>query len=140
MLQDILEALSKLGYELDKVRIPNSRDYDIDKVDIYKINETLAYDRVKNIANKAGKDIIWPKAIPLFMNDVLTITGLIEENAISHPNKINEFRTNCYRVIQDFCKYLYAQLEIMDNYKAPKSIDEMDADELREYIKKHNIK
>lgn len=139
MLQDILEALSKLGYEIDEVRIPTPTDYDIDKVYIHR-SEELAYNRVKHMADKAGKDIIWAKAIPLFINDVLAITGLIEENAISHPDKINEFRTNCYRIIQDFCKYLYTQLEIMDNYKAPKSIDEMDADELREYIRKHNIK
>ena len=124
-------------------------DYDIDKQyripnEVDNSPEEIAYRRMKSIANTEANKINWAVAIKCVTEDVNTISNLIRSNKIKHPKKLKEFIENIIAIYnywdtqyrEDFCLIK----EYRDSVKTEKSIDEMDADELREYIKKHNIK
>lgn len=127
-----------------------SSDYDIDKVqyripnEIDNSPEAIAYRRIESIANSESIKVNWAIAIKCVTEDVNTISNLIRSNKIKHPKKLKEFVENVIAIYnywdtqyrEDFCLIK----EYRDSVKTEKSIDEMDADELRDYIKKHNIK
>ena len=126
-----------------------SSDYDIDKVchipnEIDNSPEAVAYRRMESIANSEAAKVNWAVAIKCVTEDINTISNLIRSNKIKNPKKLKEFVENVIAIYdywdsqyrEDFCLIK----EYRDSVKTEKSIDEMDADELREYIKKHNIK
>lgn len=135
--KDFVESIFKCSdYDIDKqYRIPN----EIDNSD-----EAVAYRRMESIANTEASKVNWAVAIKCVTEDVNTISNLIRSNNIKHPKKLKEFVENVLAIYdywdnqyrEDFCLIK----EYRDSIKTEKSIDEMDADELREYIKKHNIK
>lgn len=135
--KDFVESIFKCSdYDIDKqYRIPN----EIDNSD-----EAVAYRRMESIANTETSKVNWAVAIKCVTEDVNTISNLIRSNNIKHPKKLKEFVENVLAIYdywdnqyrEDFCLIK----EYRDSVKTEKSIDEMDADELRDYIKKHNIK
>lgn len=125
-------------------------DYDIDKVQ-YRIPNELdnspeitAYNRIKTIANMDTNDVCFATAIKILTKDVKLISKLIKDNNIKHPEELEEFTENAIAIMhcwdEQYREAFNTIKEFRDSYKAPKSIDEMNADELREYIKTHNIK
>lgn len=127
-----------------------SSDYDIDKVqyripnEIDNSPEEVAYRRTESIANSETTKINWAVAIKCVTEDVNTISNLIRSNKIKHPKKLKEFVENIL-AIYDYWDTQYREdfnliKAYKDSIKTEKSIDEMDANELRDYIKKHNIK
>lgn len=137
-LINFIEQLTKgTDNDIDKVqyRIPNEID---------NSPEALAYRRIESIANSKTSKVNWAVAIKCVTEDVNTISNLIRSNKIKHPKKLKEFVENILAIYdywdtqyrEDFCLIK----EYRDSVKTEKSIDEMDADELRDYIKKHNIK
>lgn len=141
MLEDFIKKLQDCGFEVIEIRPEKTEDYnDKSYTESLKTNEILAYNRVHKIATSNVKDVIWSKAIAYIVEDLLHINHLINSNNIKYPERIKTFREDIY-AIKDFLQdYFYPQLRELDNFECPKSIDEMDADELRQYIKTHNIK
>ena len=135
--KDFVESIFKCSdHDIDKqYRIPN----EIDNSD-----EAVAYRRMESIANTEASKVNWAVAIKCVTEDVNTISNLIRSDKIKHPKKLKEFVENVLAIYdywdnqyrEDFCLIK----EYRDSVKTEKSIDEMDADELRDYIKKHNIK
>lgn len=137
-LNDFIEHfIEGTDTDIDKVqyRIPNEID---------NSPEAIAYRRVESIANSETSEVNWAVAIKCVTEDVNTISNLIRSNKIKYPDKLKEFVENVIAIYdywdthyrEDFCLIK----EYRDSVKTEKSIDEMDADELRDYIKKHNIK
>lgn len=142
MLENFIKRLQDYGFEVIEIRPEKTGDYDIDKTYIESLEqrELLAYNRVHKIATTTIKDVIWEKAIKSVIDDFHCINNLIKLKGIKYPERIKTFREDIY-AIKDFLQdYFYPQLRELDNFECPKSIEEMDADELREYIKTHNIK
>ena len=140
--EEINEILKDIGLEfVGFARVPSeteSSDLDIDK--IYGENEILSYNRIKSIANADVNKVKWNVAVEHLMTDMSYISQLVNSNQIQHPERLKEFKENC-EAIFDYISNLYSKYKItINSYKIPKSIDEMDADELREYIRTHNIK
>lgn len=127
-----------------------SSDYDIDKVqyripnEIDNSPEEIAYRRIESIANTDVTKVNWAVAIKCVTEDVNTISNLVRNNKIKHPEKLKEFLENVIAIYDywdpQYRENFYLIKEYKDSIKTEKSIDEMDADELREYIKKHGIK
>lgn len=124
-------------------------DIDIDKV--YRIpspnvidREKLCYNRAKAI-NKSlaeGHDVNWSIIIENVNEDINVIQSLIEENLISDKQSLYQ-TTKLWQVIyNEFYKHMISDIAEIATFanKKEKSIDDMTAEELREYIKKHNIK
>lgn len=140
--EEINEVLKDIGLEfVGFARVPSDNkpsDLDIDK--IYGENEILSYDRIKSIANADVNKVKWNVAVEHLMTDMSYISQLVNSNQIQHPERLKEFKENC-EAIFDYISNLYSKYKItINSYKIPKSIDEMNADELREYIRTHNIK
>ena len=121
---------------------------DINKIhhihnEINSFPELFAYRRIRSIANTKIPNVNFAIAIQYLTEDVKTISKLIKDNDLRHPEELKEFVENAVAIMDEWDEqYHYAFntiKEFRDSYKPPKSIDEMDADELREYIKKHNI-
>ena len=136
--KDFIESIFKCsdyGIDIVQCRIPNEID---------NSPEAVAYRRMESIANSEATKVNWAVAIKCVTEDVNTISNLIRSNKIKHPSKLKEFIENVIAIYdywdtqyrEDFCLIK----EYRDSIKTEKSIDEMDADELRDYIKKHNIK
>lgn len=140
--EEINEILKDIGLEfVGFARIPSENkpsDLDIDK--IYSDNETITYKRIKSIANADTNKVKWNVAADNLITDIKYISNLIKINQIQHPEYLKEFKENC-EAIFSYISILYNEyINTINSYKIPKSIDEMDADELREYIRTHNIK
>lgn len=128
----------------------NTSDYDIDKVyhhihdEIDSFPELSAYRRIRSIANAKMKDINFAIAIQYLTEDVKLISKLIKSKRLKHPEELKEFTENAIAIMDvwdnQYHKAFNTIKTFKDSYKAPKSIDEMNVEELREYIKKHNIK
>ena len=124
-------------------------DIDIDKV--YRIpsqnivdREKLCYNRAKAIKQSLaeGHKVNWSMIIENVNEDINVIQSLIEENLISDKQTLNQ-TTKLWQVIyNEFYKHIKSDITEIATFadKKEKSIDDMDANELREYIKKHNIK
>ena len=124
-------------------------DIDIDKV--YRIpsqnivdREKLCYNRAKAIKQSLaeGHKVNWSIVIENVNEDINVIQSLIEENLISDKQSLYQ-TTKLWQVIyNEFYKHIISDIAEIATFadKKEKSIDDMDADELREYIKKHNIK
>ena len=148
-MKEFFDFIKSLGYEVVECRIPSqkSTDSDIDKVYIKGLDSTkepMAYRRVRAIANSDTNNVQWDIAIKNLSQDVNTIYKAIKDNNLKFPEELKEFVENCC-AIMDFWDTQYRQAfnaikEYRDSIKTTKSIDEMNAEELREYIKKHNIK
>lgn len=123
------------------IRIPN--DSNIDKIKNTSIEE-LAYRRVRSIANANVKDVNWTIAIRCLSEDVCCIYNLIKDNKLKYPEQLKEFIENCCAVYEQWDNVYRPAFNSIKEYhhnrKIEKSIDDMNAEELREYIKKHNIK
>lgn len=141
-----IKDMELLGFVHVDVPIPS--DYDIDKVYIKTLDnkEEIAYRRINDIANKNRNNLKWDIAIKHLTEDVLLISDLIKKKEIKHPEKIVEFVTNCCAIHYIWDNKYKSAFNVIEDFKksykipkTPKSIDEMDADELREYIKKHKI-
>lgn len=127
----------------------NTSDYDIDKV--YRIpsqnvidREKLCYNRAKAIKQSLaeGHKVNWSLVIENVNEDINVIQSLIEENLISDKQSLYQ-TTKLWQIIyNEFYKHIISDIAEIATFadKKEKSIDDMDADELREYIKKHNIK
>lgn len=127
----------------------NSSDYDIDKV--YRIpsqnivdREKLCYNRAKAIKQSlaAGHKINWSMVIENVNEDINVIQSLIEENLISDKQTLSQTTKIWEFIYIEFDKHMAANIAKIITFanKKEKTIDDMDVDELREYIKKHNIK
>lgn len=123
------------------IRIPSDDDID----EQYKTAlEEIAYRRQRAIANAEIDKVDWSVAIKCLSADVLYIASLIKENKLKCPEEIKEFIENC---CSNFNKWdnVYREAfnslkDFRDSLKKRKSIDDMTAEELREIIRKHNIK
>lgn len=146
-IKKFVEIMKDLGFEPITINVPS--DLDIDKV--YRIPsqidnspEAVAYRRVKAIANTPTTDINWAIAIKNMTEDVNTISNLIRSNKLKYPKKLKEFTENCIAIFNYWDNNYRDDFNLIKEYRdsveIEKSIDEMDADELREYIKTHNIK
>ena len=147
-MKEFFDFLKSIGYEVVECRIPSQKptDMDIDKLYIKGIDskESIAYRRIRAIANSDTNNVQWDVAIKNLSQDVNTIYKAIKNNNLKFPEELKEFVENCC-AIMDFWDTQYRQAfnaikEYRDSIKTPKSIDDMNAEELREYIKKHNIK
>ena len=124
-------------------------DWDIDKV--YRIpsqnivdREKLCYNRAKAIKQSLaeGHKVNWSIVIENVNEDINVIQSLIEENLISDKQSLYQ-TTKLWQVIyNEFYKHIISDIAEIATFadKKEKSIDDMTAEELREYIKKHNIK
>lgn len=124
-------------------------DGDIDKM--YRIPtqidnspEAVAYRRVRSIANYDATKVNWAKAIELVTRDIHTISNCIRDNKLKYPEELEEFVINVI-AIYNYWDNQYREdfnliKEYRDSAKKGKSINDMNADELREYIRTHNIK
>lgn len=68
---------------------------------------------------------------------------MIKYNELNHPEELKEFIENCCAIFEHWdnvYKEAFNSIKDYHNNRKTKSIDDMDADELREYIKTHNIK
>lgn len=123
------------------IRIPS--DSDIDKTKNISIEE-LAYKRIRSIANANVEAVNWGVAMRYLSEDVYYIYDLIQDNKLKHPEELKEFIENCCAIYEQWDRvYREAFNSIKDFrrfYKGPKSLDDMNAEELREFIKTHNIK
>lgn len=123
------------------IRIPN--DSNIDKIKDSSVEE-LAYRRIRSIANTDIKDVNWTIAIRCLSEDVCCIYNLIKDNKLKYPEQLKEFIENCCTVYEQWDNVYRPAFnsikEYRDSVKIQKSIDNMNAEELREYIRKHNIK
>lgn len=139
--EEINELLKDIGLEfVGFARVPSETepsDLDIDK--IYSDIEILSYNRIKSIANADVNKVKWNVAVEHLMTDMSYISQLVNSNQIQHPERLKEFKENCESIF-NYISNLYSDYKItINSYKIPKSIDEMNADELREYIKTHNM-
>lgn len=143
-MEEIIKLIEDLGLEPIAVRIPSHSDWDIDKIYINNTPESIAYRRIKSIANTDINKVDFNKVIKCLSEDVETIYNCIKSNNIKYPNELKEFVENCCGIFESwderYRQAFNAIKEYRDNVKTEKSIDEMDADELREYIRKHSIK
>lgn len=147
-MKEFFDFLKSLGCEVVECRIPSQKptDIDIDKVYVKEMDskESMAYRRVRMIANTDTNNVKWDVAIKNLSQDVNIIYEAIKDNNLKFPEELKEFVENCC-AIMDFWDTQYRQAfnaikEYRDSIKTPKSIDDMNAEELREYIRKHNIK
>lgn len=135
----IKELNSNIGNDtdIDKVqhRIPNELD---------NSSEILAYKRIRTIANTKIPNVNFAIAIQYLTEDVKLIAKLIKNKNLKHPEELKEFVENAVAIMDEwdeqYRQAFNAIKEFRDSCKTPKSIDEMDADELRKYIRTHNIK
>ena len=122
--------------DIDKTyRIPKERD---------NSSEAIAYRRVRSIANYDATKVNQAVAIELVTRDIHTISNCIKNNILKCPEKLKEFIENVI-TIYDYWNTQYRKdfnliKKYSDSVKKEKSIDDMNVDELREYIRKHNIK
>lgn len=137
------------------IRVPSekkSSDLDIDKlyamcdVNIEKFANKLAnesYNRIANIAKHEAKDLNLTIVAKYLHYDVGIIAALIQDKAIPNDNRLKQFIDNYQRLSEMLGEKYRKDVSIIENFyntSKEKSIDEMNADELREYIKTHNIK
>lgn len=150
-MEKIINAFKEMGFDVISCRIPSNKptDGDIDKVYIKSLSgvdvspEAVAYRRVRSIANHDAEKVKWNIAIQFLTEDVNTIANAIKTDTLKYPEELKEFVENCC-AIMDFWDNKYRQdfnliKTYRDSVKTPKSIDDMDADELRKYIRIHNI-
>ena len=146
-IKKLVEIIQELGFEPIAINIPS--DLDIDKV--YRIPsqidnspEAVAYRRVRSIANTPTNAINWAIAIKNVTEDINTIFNLIKNNKLKYAEELKEFTENCTIIVTYWNAYYLNNFNFIEDYNnsnlKEKSIDEMDADELREYIRTHNIK
>ena len=150
MIKFIIKPIDWIKFEpIDRTKFISS-DADIDKMycriptEIDNSPESIAYRRIKSIANADTNNVNWDIAIKCVTEDINTISNLIRSNKIKFPEELKEFTENCIAIF-DFWDNHYRDdfnliKEYRDSIKLEKSIEEMDKDELIEYIKKHNIK
>ena len=130
-----------------KIYFPS--DIDIDKV--YRMpsqniidREKLCYNRAKAIKQSLaeGHKVNWSLIIENVNEDINIIQSLIEENLISNKQSLDQTTKIWTFIYNEFLKHMATNIEkiIIFTNKKEKSIDDMTAEELREYIKKHNIK
>lgn len=142
-IKTLIDLIKELDLEPVVVRIPSQpTDLNIDKACLNP--ECIAYRRIREIANSPVSKINLHIAIKCLSEDVETISNCIKNNKLKYPNELKEFIENCCAIFEAWDDvyrpaFLFIK-EYRDNLKTEKSIDEMDADELREYIKTHNIK
>ena len=122
--------------DIDKqYRIPNEIDNSL---------EAVAYRRIRAIANTNTNNVNWAVAIKCVTEDINTISNLIRSNKLKYPKELKEFTENCIAIFDYWDKHYRDDFNLIkayrDSHPKEKSIDEMNAEELREYIKKHNIK
>ena len=129
--------------------IPNFSDADIDKV--YRIpsqsvidREKLCYNRAKAIKKSLaeGHKINWSLVIENVNEDINFIQCLIEENIISDKQSLNQTTKIWEFIYTEFHKHMTAniiEISLLAD-KKEKDINDMNKEELLEYIKKHNIK
>lgn len=143
-MKEILFIIPTDWYDL------NPSDSDIDKMycriptEVDNSAESVSYRRVRSIANSESSNVNWAVAIKCVTEDINTISNLIRSNKIKYPEELKEFTENVISIF-DYWDNHYREdfnliKEYRDSVKTEKSIEDMDADELREYIIKHNIK
>lgn len=142
-MEDLIKLFKQLGIEPIIVRIPSqSTDLDIDKV-YTNTPECIAYRRVRAIANTPIPKLNIHAVIRCLSEDVETINNCIKNNNLKYPNELKEFTENCCAIFEawnDIYKQAFISIkEYKDNIKIEKSIDKMNTEELREYIKTHKL-
>ena len=136
-------------------RIPSekkSHDSDIDKVyfmcnpNIPEIANNLAnksYNRIANIAKHEPKELNLAIVSEYLYYDVGMIAALIQDKVLPNDDRLKQFIDNYQKINEMIGEKYRKNISIIENfYHTPKekSIDDMDVDELREYIRTHNIK
>lgn len=105
--------------------------------------EEIAYRRINSIANANRDNVNWTIAIKCLSEDVNLISKLIKDKDIKHPEQLKEFIENCcaiYEYWDDIYREAFNSIKDYHHNRKIKSIDDMNAEELREYIRTHNIK
>lgn len=133
----INSVISETNSDINKVycRIPSEKD---------NTPESIAYRRVRSIANTDTNNVNWAIAIKCVTEDINAISNLIRNNKIKFPEELKEFIENCIAIFNHWDNNYRDDFNLIKEYrdsvKIVKSIEEMDKDELIEYIKQHNIK
>lgn len=137
------------------VRIPSekkSHDSDIDKLyfmcnsNIKEIANNLAnksYNRIANIAKHKAKELNLAIVAEYLYYDVGMISALIQDKVLPNDDRLKQFIDNYQKINEMIGEKYRKNISIIENfYYTPKekSIDDMNVDELREYIRTHNIK
>lgn len=134
-INKIINAIESTGARI--IRIPC--DLDIDK---NQTDECLAYRTVRSIANSEVNNVRWDVAIKLTTKSILLIADLIKYNELKHPEELKEFIENCCTIFNHWDNVYREAFNSIKNYhhnRKTKSIDDMNAEELREYIKTHKL-
>lgn len=138
-INKIINAIESTGAKV--VRIPCNLD--IDKVHVTKLGEELlAYRRIRSIANANIENVNWIIAIQCLSEDVCCIYNLIQNNKLRHPEELKEFIENCCAIYEHWDNVYREAFNSIKDYhhnRKTKSIDDMNAEELREYIKTHKL-
>ena len=139
MINEINKIIMLLNLlEQKVVRIP----YDLN-IDKNQTDENIAYRTVRSIANNEVNNVRWDVAIKLTIKSILLIADLIEYNELNHPEELKEFIENCCAIFEHWDNVYRKAFNSIKHYhhnrKTEKSIDDMNAEELREYIKTHKL-
>ena len=133
-------------------RIPSekkSNDSDIDKVyfiynpNMIQVVNNLAnksYNRIANIARHDPNKLNFAIVSEYLYYDVGMIASLIQDKVLPNDDRLKQFIDDFQKLnVMLGEKYRKNVSIIEDFYNTPieKSIDDMDADELRDYIRKH---
>lgn len=129
--------------------ILKNTDWDIDKnyripIESLTNREELCYRRIKSIIKSLSEDKIinWDIAFKKVDKDLVYLNTLLKQNLLLNKEEF----IKCIKLYKSFYDQyntcVQTTLNIIESklMKKEKSIDDMDADELRDYIKKHNIK
>ena len=136
-----------INMEFFEIYFPS--DLDIDKIychipaEIDNTYESIVYRRVRSIANTDTNNVNWAVAIKCVTEDINTISNLIRSNKLKFPKELKEFTENCIAIFNYWDNHYRDDFNLIKEYRdsvKTKSIDDMDREELIEYIKKHNIK
>lgn len=133
-------------------RIPSekkSHDSDIDKVyficnpnmpDIVNDLANKSYNRIASIAKHEAKKLNFAIVSEYLYYDVGMIAALIQDKVLPNDDRLKQFIDNYQKINEMVGEKYRKNISIIENfYNTPKekSIDDMDADELREYIRNH---
>lgn len=138
-MKELIDLFEQFGIEPIVVRIPTeSKPNDA--------RELLAYRRINEIATTDCDKVRWEEVIKYLTLDVLYVADCIKNNKLYHKDKLEKFTKNCC-TIMSYWDEVYRDAfnsikEFRDRKDEPSDldIDKMNEQQLRKYIKKHNIK
>lgn len=128
----------------------NATDKDIDKQyreenkDLEN-RERIAYNRIKDISDKLNNNtpLIHHMCWGYLFKDIKFIAESIRNNTLKYPKNLEGFVINCCNIFTKLDEIYRDNFNLIkeyrDNIKMNKSIEDMDKDELLEYIRNHKL-